>query len=172
MSMKVIEHIELASAASTIVLDEIPDTYTDLYIVVSARNTATADDYYRINLNGSSANFSGKYLGNNGSTTVISGTSAPAFGRITQSDYTANTFSSSAWYLPNYAGDQNKNISVDNVSENNGGEYYLDIVTGLWSQTAAIHTVSFVLGAGNFAIGSSATLYGITAGSDETTTVS
>ena len=39
MSMAVIEHIELASDQATIVVDDIPQTYTDLYLVFSGRTS-------------------------------------------------------------------------------------------------------------------------------------
>jgi hypothetical protein len=170
--MQLIAHQELTSAAASITFSSIPQTYTDLYLTVSVRSSSTANDFYRINLNSSALNFSGRFLGNDGTTSVASGTSAPPFGRVTQSDYTANTFSNCSWYIPNYTAATSKSISVDTVSENNGGEYYLNIEAGLWSVSDPITSVSFVLGAGNFVQYSSATLYGILAGSSGGVTVS
>jgi hypothetical protein len=148
-----------SGGAANIEFASIPATYTDLLLFVSARSSTT-NDYYRININSSASNFSGLYLGSTG-TSVVTGSSSPAFGRMTQSGYTANTFGNDFWYLPNYTSSNNKSISVDAVTENNSSTSYLDFVAGLWSQSAAITNIKFVPNTGNFAQYTTATLYGI-----------
>ena len=148
-----------SGGAANIEFASIPATYTDLLLFVSARSSTT-NDYYRININSSALNFSGLYLGSTG-TSVVTGSSSPAFGRMTQSGYTANTFGNDFWYLPNYTSSNNKSISVDAVTENNSTTSYLDLVAGLWSQSAAITNIKFVPNTGNFAQYTTATLYGI-----------
>ena len=65
-----------------------------------------------------------------------------------------------------------ESVSVDSVQENNATEAYQTIVAGLWNDTSAI--TSMVIGnfGGGFAEHSSASLYGITAGSDGIVAVS
>jgi len=146
--------------AANIEFTSIPQTYTDLLVFVSARSSTT-NNYYRINLNSSASNFTGLYLGADG-TSAVSGSSSPAFGRMPESGYTANIFGNDFWYLPNYTSSNNKSISVDAVLENNSGTtFYMDLVAGYWSQSAAITAVKFVPNTGNFAQYSTAYLYGI-----------
>jgi hypothetical protein len=168
--MQLIEQITLSSAQSSITFSSIPATFTDLYLLVSARSSTTSD-FYRIRPNGSTSNHTGRFLSGDGSS-VSSGTSAPIFGRQSRSNMTANTFGSDSWYLPNYTAASAKSISVDVANENNATENALGINAGLWNDTSAITSIEFHPGAGDFVSGSSFTLYGILAGSDSITTVS
>ena len=172
MSMTVIEHIEVGSGgAASIVFDEIPATYTDLYLAISGRNSANNVIGY-MDINGASTNRTYRILyGYNGSAATSSGTSSETF-FVVPSSGAANIFSSSSVYIPNYAGSTNKSISVDSVTEWNGPFAWTTIRAGLWSATDAITSLTLTLASGNFVQYSSATLYGITAGSDGTTTVS
>jgi hypothetical protein len=170
--MKLIATTTVGSGgAANIEFTSIPQTYTNLVVFVSARSSTTVN-FYRINLNSSASNFSGRYLGADG-TSVVSGLSSPAFGRMSQSNYTASTFGNDFWYIPNYTSSANKTISVDAVNENNSGSvFFLDIVAGLWSDSAAITAVKFVPNSGDFAQHTTASLYGITKGSDGIVTTS
>jgi hypothetical protein len=168
--MQLIARQELTSAAASITFSSIPATFTDLYLLVSARSSTTSD-FYRIRPNGSTSNHTGRFLDGDGSS-VVSGTSAPIFGRQSKSDMTANTFGSDSWYLPNYTAASAKSISVDVANENNATENALGINAGLWDDTSAITSIEFHPGAGDFVSGSSFTLYGILAGSDGIVAVS
>ena len=162
MTMTLIETKTLGTAAASIEFTSIPQTFTDLVCFVSARST-TSVNFYRINLNNSALDFTGRYLTSQG---PASGTSAPAFGRMPESTWTANTFGNDFWYLPNYTSSANKSISVDATAENNSGSlFYLDIVAGLWSNSSAITSVKFVPSSGNFDVGTTISLYGILKGS-------
>ena len=85
---------------------------------------------------------------------------------------TANTFSNASIYFPNYASSNFKSISVDSVDENNGTAAYQWIDAGLWSVTSAITSVTLTSQTSTLAEFSSASLYGITAGSDGIVAVS
>jgi hypothetical protein len=150
-----------AGGQAAIDFTSIPSTYTDLAVFLSTRS-ATTEDYYRIKINGSTANGSDRYLIGNG-TSAASGLEASnlPYGRMVRSTYTASTFSNDFWYLPNYTSSNNKSILVDTVMENNATLAYADLIAGLWSQTAAITSVGFVPNAGNFAQHTTAYLYGI-----------
>ena len=173
MSMTVIEHIELASAASSITFSSIAADFTDLYLVTSLRTTSadTAWNDAFLRPNSATTNLSARALYGTGSSAAsFSVSDIRLYANAGAS--TSNTWSNSSIYLPNYAGSSNKSVSIDSVSENNSTTAIQAILAGLWSQTTAISSLEIVSGAGNFAIGSSATLFGITAGSDGTTTVS
>lgn len=149
----------------------IPQTYTDLLIVTSLRNASNED--VGIKLNGSTANFTNRYLFGNGSST----SSGTVYGNLAavapDSTYTANTFSNGAIYIANYRTSNNKSALVETVSENNATRGIQLLNAMLWSQTPAITSISlYQLNTANLAQYSSASLYGITAGSDGIVTVS
>jgi hypothetical protein len=50
---------------------------------------------------------------------------------------------------------------VDSVQEDNQTEAYIDVVAGLWSNTAAITSLSIKSNAGSFVQYSTAYLYGV-----------
>ena len=172
MTMTLIETKTLASAAASIEFTEIPQDGTDLLAVVSARSTSTGTRNLAIALNGSSSGFSGRYLFGNGSTTASGSDDPTAAGAYVPSDLTANTFSNVSLYFPNYSGATNKSVSIDSVIENNATDGGLYIKAMLWSNTAAITSMSFTPNAGDLAIGTTISLYGITKGSDGIVTTS
>lgn len=174
MTMQVIQHIELGSAAAQIEFTSIPQTYTDLVIYFSGR-TNRAGIYYsdiRIKINGSDANFTVRGLAGNGSS-VSSFTAGNYLASAPAGTSTSNTFSSGFYYFPNYSGSTAKSISVDDTMENNATSSEMSIRALLWNQTTAISSIALYPDASaSLLTASSATLYGITKGSDGITTVS
>lgn len=170
--MILIEHQELASAAASITFSSIPQTYTDLYLIFSIRQSSSGVNQALLEFNGSSSNFSFRFLQGSGSA-ASSGTNTLNFGGLVQgSASTSNTFASNSLYIPNYSGSTAKSWSIDAVTENNATEAYQHLVAGLWNQTAAITSIAIKPYSGNLVQYSSATLYGILAGSDGITSVS
>jgi len=174
--MKLIESKTLATAATAIEFTSIPQTYTDLVVVYSFRDTGTngTERVHNtvLSLNGSTSGFTQVALAGTGST-VFSFTSSPRFaGWHPDAAATSNTFGNTALYLPNYTGSTNKSHSIDQVAENNGTTTYSCILAGLWSNTAAITSLTLTTAGTNLAIGSTASLYGILKGSDGIVTTS
>ena len=148
-----------ASPAASINFTNIPQTYTDLKIVLSARGDAVAthrDIFFAFN--GSTASFTGRNLYGTGSG---AGSNTNAFGVIPAASQTASVFGSGEIYIPNYTSANNKSFSGDFVTENNGTQSIQSLVAFLWSQTAAITSIGMTLNTGNFVQYSTATLYGI-----------
>jgi hypothetical protein len=87
---------------------------------------------------------------------------------------TANTFSNSVAYFPNYANTTtNKSFSVDDVSENNATASYQTISANLYSSTSAITSLKIEsINSANIVAGSTVSLYGILKGSDGIVTTS
>ncbi len=170
--MQLIQFQELGSAQASIEFTSIPQTFTDLVLVTSLRSAGTnANDSY-IQFNGDTgSNYSFRRLYGEGSgsgqtDSVNNAATAGRVSRVVGNSYTSNTFSNSAIYIPNYRLAVAKSISVDTVEENNATLSYQMIYATRWSGTAAITSLKLqVLGGDNFAQYSSATLYGITAGS-------
>ena len=177
--MQVIEHIEVgAGGAASITFTSIPQTYTDLYVLASLRSDRAANpvDVLVMQLNGSSANLTTRRLFGNSSTTGSNSYTTGRIGLTDASTATTNTFGSVSIQIPNYTSANAKSASIDNISENNSGaanEAFQEITAFLWNDTSAVTSLELIPDLGtNFVQYSSATLYGITAGSDGTTAVS
>jgi len=140
----------------------IPQTYTDLVLKLSARTAAGSDDAFYVRFNNTTTGYSGRRLWGNGSS---SGSDAPEyFGTVAYSSLTANTFGNAEVYIPNYTGSTNKSASTDATQENNGTSSVLTMVASLWSNTAPITSIKITAFTGsNFAQYSTAHLYGIKA---------
>jgi len=151
-----------SGGASSIDFTSIPSTYTDLVLKASTRNDATSNSIY-ISLNGSTTGFTSLFLYSTsepGSAASFNG--LPRFLTYGESSsYTSNTFASGEMYLPNYTSANNKSWSVDGVAENNATRAENALTAGLWSNTAAITSISLAMASGNFVQYSTATLYGI-----------
>ena len=170
-NMRLIAKNVLGSDTASVAFSDIPGTYTDLLLVVSARSSRASNTYeeMRIRLNGTSSdsNFTNRYLTGNGSTAASGTITTYGYaGDLPASSVTANTFGTTEIYFPNYAGSANKSFSLTTVQENNSataGNAYIDISAGLWSSIAAITQIYlFCANSTNFVTGSSFFLYGIT----------
>ncbi len=149
-----------AGGAASIDFTSIPQTFTDLVLKISARNASAGPTGIYIGFNGSTSSFSGRYLEGNGSS-AASGSLARYIGTEAANSYTASTFSNGEVYIPNYTGSTNKSFSADDVSENNGTTAFATFSAGLWSNTAAITSISLVITGQNFTQYSTAYLYGV-----------
>jgi hypothetical protein len=154
-----------SGGAATITFSSIPSTFTDLCVKLSLRNdnANTIPRSVFIGFNGTSTNESGRYLlGYN--TSAQSGTLASdmyiVYG-LQEAGTTASTFASSELYIPNYASSNYKSSSADGVIEGNTSVAQLAFTANLWSNTAAITSITFTPEVGNFVQYSTAYLYGV-----------
>jgi hypothetical protein len=159
----------LGSSTGTITFSAIPQTYTDLKIVISARTDAVATTgSTAITFNGdSSAIYARIYLQGNGSaTTSVSNTGAVSIGTINAvgASATADTFSNVDIYIPNYVSSNYKTVSIDAVSENNATLGTQRIMTGIWSSASPITSITLTSASSNFVQYTTATLYGVFSG--------
>jgi hypothetical protein len=160
-----LETISLAQNTASVTFDNLPTSgYTDLKIVVSARTDRGGNpDQATIRFNGSTTDYTQRTLeGYNNGTSSYSNTYAFAY--VNASGSTASTFSNAEFYIPNYTGSTNKSFSIESAVENNsaaGGEFP---AAGLWSNTAAITSITLISQVGaNFVANSTFSLYGIAA---------
>lgn len=185
MTMTHISTVTVPSGgASSITFSAIPDSFTDLYLKVSGRcdRNVFSFSYVYLQFNGSSSGYTYRALQGDGSTAnsyneaSISMTSALIAGGVTQTNNTASTFGSSGFYIPNYRSSVAKSVSVDGVSEANATNTTQQITAGLWSGTDAITSIEIKPWQSgtlfNWVEGTTASLYGILAGSDGIVSVS
>lgn len=156
-----------AAGLAEIEFTSIPQTFTDLCLVVSLRCTRATGTYdlYRIQLNGSNNISLGRTLEASGTTRGTE--SRVEVGLQSISTNTANVFNTGIHYIPNYAQSSEKTFSGDS-----GITSGLLLTAGRWTGGSAITSLKLVSGVGTFVQYSSATLYGITKGSSGGVTVS
>jgi hypothetical protein len=162
---ELIQHQKLSSTAASITFSNIPQVFTDLYLVTSLRDdTANAGwENAFIYPNGSSADMTSRALYGWGSGNVGSLVNSPAvlYHQTARGNNTASTFSSSAIYVSNYRASTAKSFSVETTVERNEVAGINAITAGVWNSTAAISSLQIQPATGSFVAGSSATLYGI-----------
>lgn len=153
----------LASNASSVQFTNIPQTYTDLKLVISARNTDTGNfGNILVSINGSSSSYVNQYLQGNGSG-LGSGQVAQMVGDMNTTTSTTDTFNNIEVYFPNYAGSTQKQFSADSVAETNAATAYLMLMANTWNVTDAITSLTITnrTGGVSFVTNSTFTLYGI-----------
>ena len=151
-----------AGGAASIDFTSIPATYTDLVLELSGRSTASGTyNGVALTLNGSTSGFSGKELYGTGSAAGAGNPgTANNIGYVDGSSATASTFANCSWYIPNYAGSNYKSMSGDGVVENNATSALAWLTATLWSNSAAITSISIATTTA-FAQYSTAYLYGV-----------
>lgn len=176
--MKLIETKTIGSPAVSISFTDIPQTFTDLYAVVSARfDPSFAAISSGVFINAIASDTTSLRVQGDGSSAArgLSAASVFYFGEIPAGTSTSNTFNSAGIYFANYTGSQQKSILADSVSEANATSATQGIFAGISTKTAAITTLTFTdFGGGTFnlASGSTVSLYGIPTGSDDIVTTS
>lgn len=185
--MQLIQHIPVGSGgAASITFSAIPDTFTDLYLVMSLRdNSGFQEGIVSYRFNGVTSGYTMRGLGGSGSsaysytrTTVTSVPAGGTWGRMAdlgsnENTLTANTFASNSWYIPNYRSGVAKSSSFDTVQEANQTNVYSTIGALLSDVTDPITSIALapVQGTG-WMEHTSVSLYGILAGSDGIVSVS
>jgi len=167
------------TSGTTVSLTSIPQTYTDLLLLVSARSDYTGGGAVSFamsfNSNGSSytgrsiQTYSATSVTGNSTTTVtyngITGALLRSMASCVSGASTVSTFANSSIYIPNYTSSNYKSYSTDTVSEGNttasNGPQSIILDAGLWSNTAAITSIDFGLEVGSFVSPSTFYLYGI-----------
>jgi hypothetical protein len=161
----------LSSSAASVTFSAIPSTYTDLVLRLSARSSAnTVASYHLVTYNGSSTSYSDTLLykdGTNATPQSQRGTGGAWYSYagvglpISADQSTANTFSSDEIYIPSYTASQYKPASVFGTQENNSTAQKMAVDASLWSNTAAITSITLTCGDPSYVSGSSFYLYGI-----------
>jgi hypothetical protein len=156
-----------SGGANAITFNNIPQSFTDLKVVISARssgsfdasavtlypNAATGDGLQSGTELFANQNGTGSYRANN----IFSDT-------LPGANVTANTFNNLEFYIPNYTSSNFKQIIVDGVTEaNNTTMMRLCFTAGLWRSTSSITSLQLGLGSA-FVQYSTFSLYGITKG--------
>jgi len=155
-----------AGGTTSIEFTSIPSTFTDLQVVYSVRESQAGSmldlNFY---FNNSTSGYSERMIYGTGSAAASASTSGGLFnwGVGTGSSATSNTFASGQFYIPNYAGSNNKSMSGDYVGETNATAANAQLHAGLWSNSAAITSIQIKpqSSSGTLVQYSTAYLYGV-----------
>lgn len=172
---QLLQKITLNSVTANVTFSNIPQGYTDLRVVMSARSTHNSFVALGVQYNGSSSGQTGRNLGGNGTNAGSftdqnnTFTNGITFARLTgyyinSTLTTANTFSSVDWHIPNYSGSANKASIVQLATESNHtttNYATLELGAVLWSNTSPITSLTFGLSSASFDAGSTFYLYGL-----------
>ena len=155
----------LSTGAANIDFTSISGSYTDLKIVWLAQNANSEFPSLRIN-GDTGTNYSRTVLYGNGASAASSRQTSQTqinMGADVAIPTSGNTFCMIMIDIFSYAGSTNKTVLFNYTNDRNGsGEVNRGV--GLWRSTSAITSISLKSRDGtNFAIGTTATLYGIKA---------
>lgn len=156
-----------AGGVSSITFSSIPQTYSDLKLIVSARGSyiyAQANAY--LTFNGSSATNYKEHLfyGNGSSVGTVNATTNGYFNwtvMMSGGGATANTFGNSEVNIYNYTDSKYKHLSADNMTENNGTEGWQGVSASQWAVGNPITSITLTADNGSITQYSSFYLYGI-----------
>ena len=167
MTMTLIETVELASTQASITFSSIPQDFSELVILVSARSDAsnTLDTISDIDARGF------RLMGDG--TNVTMAYSGNQYLRINGGTSTTNVFGNAQIHIANYtASGEFKPMVIQAVTENDANQAYAMLFTAKTVDTDPITSFTLDAGNGDLVAGTTASLYGIATGSDGTTTVS
>lgn len=147
----------LTATASSITFSSIPNTYTDIIMMVAGNQSLNADGGLQFN-NDTGTNYSRIAMYAAGGSPGIDDLIQDNKDKIDIS-YFDNTYQGSAYtQIFNYTGSSRKSI-LNYFNARATAD--LATTTGTWENTAVINTITYVPGAGHFNAGMSVTLYGI-----------
>lgn len=162
-----ISSVSVNSPTSSVTFSSIPQNYTDLCIIISARSSRSSNnDSIAIEPNGSISNRAGVAIhGNSNTATGVITTTEVAFAALIGSNAVANAFSNVEIYVPNYTSSQPKMFRSNGVTENISGSAdaaFQSLNNFYWNDTAAITSIVLKSSTGNnFVQYSEFNLYGI-----------
>lgn len=150
-----------SGGASEITFNNIPQSATNIFLLISGRINFEADSMQcYIHLNSTDTSTSAMRLNGNGSTT---GVGAQGFIiRMNATSSTADTFSNTSVMIPNYTSSIRKSVSVDGVVENNATSSVQEIIAARPVTTSPVTSLQIVPTVGTLAQHSTASLYLIT----------
>lgn len=159
-----------SGGTSSIDFTSIPQTYTDLFVVLSARFSGQGNA--RLNLNSSASGFSSRVVYSFATNAPLSYTDTVGLGRATDVGFQANNFGAMQVHLPNYRSGVSKPFSADAFAANyNGG--YIVLTGGVWANNAAITSMSLLPPSSRtFLENTTAYLYGVLVGTGGATVTS
>lgn len=155
-----------SGSAATITFNNIPQTYTDLKIVVSGRGGQAAvyqQTYWRIN-GDTGSNYSATSIQGTGAGTASyreSSQTRGSLGLLNGSTATASSFGINEMWIYSYANSMNKQVINEYVTETNSATAYQGIESGLYRSNTPVTSFEINTFGAAIAANTTVTLYGI-----------
>lgn len=149
----------LGSNSPSVTFSSISGTYTDLVLVFNGSVTTPEDFQIQVNSD-TGANYSRTWVTGNGSTAASSRATGDTKMRLAQNGYATTGISNVIVHFMNYS---NSTTFKTVLSRANNSATGTDGIVNLWRSTSAITSIYVYVPSGNFATGSTFTLYGIKA---------
>lgn len=150
----------LGSSAASVTFSSISGAYTDLLLVTSNGSTTATNTYVRLN-GDSGSNYSFTQLTGTGSSAISGRSSNQTAIRVDNYASAATSITNAyIFQLQNYSNTTTYKTVLTRTNEAGTG---VDATVGLWRNTAAITSILYYPGVGNWITGSTFTLYGIKA---------
>lgn len=164
MTMVLIQTVTLGATAASIGVSAIPNTYTDLFLMIRVKSTySAATDTLLMAVNGVTTNLVGQQSYGDGAASPNPLSVTTAIMRVAYDvPNFANVFSSATMYVANYKTAFAKHMIIDSVEEGNTTAVFNTYDNHTWNNSAAINAFTFTLLNGTLLAGSSISLYGIT----------
>lgn len=157
-----------AGQLTTVEFSNIPSTYTDLKIVMSARVVRTTDarSGSRLWFNNTTSLWGSFRVAGYDANSVIADAGGSSYydqPQPTAGQATANTFANIEYYIPQYAGSQSEKTiySLGTTENNSTSSWIMDFGNGRWTSSNAITNIKIDGNGHNFGQYSTFTLYGI-----------
>jgi len=153
-------NITLSSTQATVTFSNIPNTYRDLRLIISAATSANSNNIFRLN-GDSGNNYVGIYATGNG-TSPSTGTEGGTFMNLDSSAFTTTVVGETnhLWEINDYsATDKHKTI----LGRTNRAAGAVDMHVGRWVSTSAVTSITLLPYTGGYtwSAGSTFALYGI-----------
>ena len=143
--------------AGSITFSTIPQTYTDLLLLISFKYTSGSRNGLWIYPNGATTNLTQIQIYNFDGTSLGSNSNS-----YPQLQANGSAYSNSSVYFSNYASSNPKSMSIDNAGEINGNSDYAGFLqSALWNSSSAISSITLTPAGGTIAQYSTFYLYGI-----------
>jgi hypothetical protein len=157
----------LGSAATTVTFSSISGAYTDLILAIAGRGTRTGntvDGNIKFNSD-SGSNYSVTYLYGDGSAASSARASNQSAGNAglwyPAASTTSGIFTANTIQIMNYSNTTTYKTWITRDSNQSNTGALVGASANLWRSTAAINRIDLTLGVGDWATGSTFTLYGI-----------
>lgn len=153
----------LGTANATITFSSIPSTYTDLRIIFNAKLTATGSTTTSSNVRFNSdtgTNYSYTYVYADGISPGSARASNTTSAYLIETPNVASIWGLTTIDIFSYAGSTYK-TALATCSADQNGSGILTRNVALWRSTSAINSVSLIASSSTWAVGTTATLYGI-----------
>lgn len=163
-TMELIQSLTSLDGQSSADFTSIPQTYTDLYILVCARGNGYNGTDLNIKFNGSSSGYGGRLVWKDGGTTSITsaalGSTSGYMAVIPGAQAGTNAYGTAKGYISSYTSGTSKRMSTEFTTERMGADTWIGFGEVTSSVSGAITSISLIPSA-NFLGSSTAYLYGI-----------